>query len=154
MATRGFGVVYAGHHLGLDTRVAIKALRPARVSEDQTWEDLLEQFLLEAKTLARLRSPAVVSVHDAGVLHVEETQTQVPWIVLEWIEGETLQADLARRRGQGGRSPAACAELLAGVIDAIAEAHENGIAHRDLKPSNVMLEARGKDGVIARVLDF
>ena len=152
VAEGGFGIVYAGHHLGLDAKIAIKALRPQKKLDDEEWADLLVQFLAEAKALAKLRSPHVVTVFDAGVTHTEDAPGGVPWIVLEWIEGETLAEDLARRGGLG-RTPAEALDLLRGVIAAIAEAHASGIAHRDLKPTNVMLETSAR-GATARVLDF
>jgi len=153
VAEGGFGVVYAGHHLGLDRPIAIKVLRHAHRGDPDAWSDALAQFLLEARTLARLRNPRVVTVYDAGVLVNDANPAGVPWHVLEWIEGETLAEDLARRRGQGGRAPGECMALLRGVMEAIADAHQNGIAHRDLKPSNIMLEqTRGL--VVPRVLDF
>lgn len=153
VAEGGFGIVYAGYHLGLDAKIAIKVLRPQKKLDDDDWADLLAQFLAEAKALAKLRSASVVTVFDAGVMHIEDAPEGLPWIVLEWIEGDTLAAHLDGRRGQGGRSPAEALDLLRGVITAIAEAHANGIAHRDLKPTNVMLDA-SKRGVTARVLDF
>ena len=152
VAAGGFGVVYAGHHLGLDAPVAIKVLRPS--AHGASWGEAVAQFLNEAKTIAKLRHPAVVASLDAGVARVESAAEGVPWIVLEWVDGETLQADLARRRGQGGRSRDDALALLEPVIEAIAIAHDAGIAHRDLKPSNVML-AGAPDGLVrARVLDF
>ncbi|HEY2510789.1 MAG TPA: protein kinase, partial [Polyangiaceae bacterium] len=153
VAEGGFGVVYAGHHLGLDAPIAIKALRPSPSLDGDQWADALHQFMLEAKMLAKLRGPSVVTVYDAGVLLSDEHPAGLPWIVLEWIDGETLQQDLARRRGQRGRRPVECFELMRPVLEAIADAHESGIAHRDLKPSNIML-ARGSRGFGVRVLDF
>src|SRR6476619_6158665 len=68
VAHGGFGVVYRGHHLSLDTPVAIKVLRPSRDVDPDSWVELLAQFLEEAKTLARLRHPSVVAVLDAGIM--------------------------------------------------------------------------------------
>jgi tetratricopeptide (TPR) repeat protein len=74
-------------------------------------------------------------------------------MALEWLEGETLKQELARRRGRGGRTPAECLRLLRPAIEAIAEAHDLQIVHRDIKPSNIMLVPM-KGGVSPRVLDF
>lgn len=153
VARGGFGVVYAGHHLGLDVPVAIKVLKPASETSDDAFIDLLAQFLDEARTLARLRHPNIVAVLDAGVAHLDDMPAGVPWMVLEWLEGETLRDDLTRRRGRGGRTPVECMDLVRPILEAMADAHHAGIAHRDLKPSNVML-APSRRGVVARVLDF
>lgn len=141
IAEGGFGVVYKGRHLALDVPVAIKVLRRAPDADPDAWLDAVAQFQEEAKAIARLKHPAVVRVMDTG-------GTDLPWMALEWIEGETLQAHLAARRGKGRTRTEALA-LLRPVLEAIAEAHSIGISHRDLKPSNVMLGPTG-----ARVLDF
>jgi hypothetical protein len=153
VAEGGFGVVYAGHHLALDVPVAVKVLRPRGGGDPAEWADAVARFLLEAKAIARLRHPAVVGVLDSGVLTTERFAHAVPWIVLEWIDGETLAAHLAARRGEGGRSPTETLALLRPVFEAIAAAHDAGVAHRDLKPGNIML-ARTPGGARARVLDF
>jgi ABC-type branched-subunit amino acid transport system substrate-binding protein len=153
VAEGGFGVVYRGYHLGLSAPIAVKVLkRPSNV-EAEAWADMVTQFLDEAKTIARLRHPAVVNVMDAGVTPTEGNAEELPWMVMEWLDGETLAADLARRRGRGGRSVGEAYELLHPVVEAVAAAHEAGIVHRDLKPSNIML-TQGKRGLSARVLDF
>jgi serine/threonine protein kinase/WD40 repeat protein len=155
VAEGGFGVVYAGHHLGLDVPVAIKLLKPDDSADD--WLERLTPFFDEAKLIAKLRHPAIVAVLDSGVTHVEGVGLDVPWMVLEWIDGETLRAELTRRRTEGaaGRSPVECMDLVGPVMEAIAVAHEAGVVHRDLKPSNIMLTRDGKDGPLrARVLDF
>jgi len=153
VAEGGFGIVYQAHHLALDVPVALKLLRPSLSSERDDFLDLMSQFREEASVLSRLRRSNVVAVLDSGVAAHGEDPAGLPWMALEWLEGETLREDLARRRGQGGRTPAECMDLLRPVIEAIAEAHELKIAHRDLKPSNVMLvPVRG--GVSPRVLDF
>lgn len=156
VAEGGFGVVYLGRHLSLDVPVAIKILRPAREVDPDANADLLTQFLDEAKTLAKLRHPSIVGVLDAGTSHTGEGEAfegSTPWMVLEWLDGRTLGEDLATRRGKGGRTPAECLTLLRPVLEALAHAHEAGIAHRDVKPSNVMLVTSGEQ-VAARVLDF
>ncbi len=153
VAHGGYGVVYAGRHLGLDVPVAVKVLKPAEGIAPDAWFDLLAQFLDEAKTIARLKHPHVVGVLDAGVAPLERFAGGVPWMVLEWLDGKTLRDDLAARRGRGGRTPAECMDLVRPVLEAIADAHEAGIVHRDLKPSNIML-VPSRRGVGARVLDF
>jgi serine/threonine-protein kinase len=154
VAEGGFGVVYAGHHLSLDVPVAVKILKPDREVADEDWTDRVTSFLEEARMLARLRHPNIVAALDSGVVHVDALGLDVPWVVLEWLEGETLRDALAKRREQGGRPPAECMRLLRPVLEAIAAAHDAGVIHRDIKPSNVMLVPDGHGGVTPRVLDF
>jgi serine/threonine protein kinase/ABC-type branched-subunit amino acid transport system substrate-binding protein len=153
VAEGGFGVVYRGQHIGLAQPLAIKILkRPAGVRAPE-WGDMVGQFLEEARLVAKLRHPAVVGIIDAGVTHTDEHPEGLPWIAMEWLEGETLAADLARRRagGESGRTRAEVLALLRPVVEAVAEAHDAGIVHRDLNPNNIMLVA---GPVSARILDF
>ena len=154
VAQGGFGVVYAGHHLGLDTPVAIKVLKPQPHDAPEEWPDRLAGFLAEGRTLARLRHPSIVAVLDAGTTHMDALGLHVPWMVLEWLDGETLAARLARRRGRGGMAKDECLALMRPVLEAIAVAHEAGLVHRDLKASNVMLVPSGSERAIPRLLDF
>jgi tRNA A-37 threonylcarbamoyl transferase component Bud32 len=151
VAEGGFGVVYTGHHLGLDVPIAVKVLKRVGELSSDVWHDLLSRFVQEAKTMAKLRHPNVVAVLDTGVAELDAGS--VPWMVMEWIEGETLRDDLAARRGQPGRTPVECLALMRPIMQAIADAHEAGIAHRDIKPTNILLE-RTKRGIVPRVLDF
>jgi serine/threonine-protein kinase len=159
VAEGGFSVVYEGEHTALRIPIAIKVLRappggpPAR--------DLEARFAFEARTIARLTHPDIIRVLDTGVYAPGEgasgVASGVPWIVLEWLVGETLKQHLAARRGAGGRRPSEALALLRPVFGAIAHAHDEGIAHRDLKPSNIMLarsRAGATAGVSAKVLDF
>ncbi len=151
VAEGGFGIVYAGRHLGLDREVAIKIMKRRAQVDDAAWQDLLARFIGEAQTVARLSHPNVVAVLDTGVTHV--ASEQLPWIVLEWLEGTTLEADLLARRGRGGRTPREALALWRPIVEAVAHAHEARVAHRDLKPSNVML-VPSRAGLVPRVLDF
>jgi len=131
----GMGVVYAAHDPQLGRRVAIKLLhRDRRSSED----DL--RLLREAQTLAQLKHPNVVAVHDAGL-----TEHGV-FVTMELLEGEPLDAWLQLR-------PRRVSEILAvfrAAGQGLLAAHDAGIVHRDFKPSNVLVEADGT----AKVLDF
>jgi hypothetical protein len=151
VAEGGFGVVYAGRHLALSAPIAIKVLRPMSACRGLGCEELLARFLQEAQTIARLRHPNIVKVLDAGATTHDDAP--VPWMVLEWLDGETLREHLSARRGSGGISPTECLGIMRPILLAIAEAHDAGIAHRDLKPSNIMMVPTNR-GVMARVLDF
>ena len=132
----GMGVVYLATDTRLDRQVAIKAL-PADLGADP---DRLARLQREAKVLASLNHPNVGGIHG-----LEQADGQ-QYLILEYIEGETLADRLA-----AGPIPAVDALTLAKQIaEALEVAHEKGIIHRDLKPGNVMVTA---DGVI-KVLDF
>ncbi len=131
----GMGVVYRARDTLLDRFVALKVLPPDR-SDDP---DRRRRFLQEAKAASALNHPGIVTVHD--VLSVDGQDV----LVMELVEGETLESLLARRR----LPPGEALGLAAAVADALARAHVAGIVHRDLKPSNVMVTG---DGV--KVLDF
>ena len=131
----GMGEVWLAEDLELPRRVAIKLL-PRHLAEDS---DAVERLLREARAAATVDHPNVVTVHEAGTVDGQ------PFLVMQRVEGETLEARLAR-----GRMPVTEALALAlGIADALAEVHALGIVHRDLKPSNIMLTPRGP-----KVLDF
>ena len=137
IGTGGMGTVYLATHLGLERRVAVKIIR----SEIAGDEDVADRFLREARTMAKLRHSHAAMIFDAGSLPDGRH-----FIVMEFVEGETLSQALARE----GRFPASKAVRIATEIcDVLEEAHRLGIVHRDLKSSNILL---GKRGVC--VLDF
>lgn len=150
VAEGGFAVVYQGEHLGLAVPIAVKVLKlPLAGATDR----LIERFGLEARTIARLKHPDIVQVLDTGFYTSPEHPDGAPYLVLEWLSGETLKQNLAVRRGEGGRAPSECLALLEPIFSALGHAHAQGIAHRDVKPSNILL-ARTTSGVSAKLLDF
>ncbi|MDX1382000.1 MAG: protein kinase, partial [Thermoanaerobaculia bacterium] len=131
----GMGEVYRARDPRLDRTVAIKVL-PAELVADPEFRRRLER---EAKTISRLQHPNVCTLHDY------DTAAGADFLVLEYLEGQTLEDRIGR-----GRIPVEEATRIGGEIaEAIAAAHRLGIVHRDLKPGNVMLTATG-----AKVLDF
>ncbi len=140
----GMGVVWAAHHLALDTDVAVKFIRPERVAADPT---LVARFEREARATARIAHPHVVRIMDYGT--VDEV---VPYIVMELLPGFSL-AELLE---QGGRLSFATAKVLLQQVGSALEcAHESGIVHRDIKPHNLFITAGGGDSpLFVRVLDF
>lgn len=129
--------VYRAFDEVLGREVALKVLRGALASGTIA----ARRFEREARLVARLDHPAIVRLFAAGWLEARR-----PWLALELLEGETLEARLART----GRLPLARAiPILADVLDALEAAHEADVLHRDLKPANLMI-----DGERARLLDL
>jgi len=140
LAGGGMGSIWVAFDSVLQRRVALKFMA-------STYADLRtarEQFEREALAAAQLQHPNVVSIYDYGI------EGSSPYIVMELLEGEDLEARLAR---QGRLSPSAVALLLHPIARALAAAHGAGIIHRDLKPANLFLARAGSDEV-AKVLDF
>ena len=132
----GMGEVYRARDTRLDRTVAIKAL-PQGVAGDP---ELLARFEREAKLLASLSHPNIAAIYGL------EDSRGVPYLVLEFVQGETLANRLAR----GALSPAETARVGSAIASAIDAAHGRGIVHRDLKPGNVMVTPSGD----VKVLDF
>lgn len=158
VAEGGFGVVYRGTHDTLQKAIAIKVLKVPDTLSEKLRGDFLESFAREARLIANLDHPAIVKVIDFGASPMPRGDV-APWMVLDWLTGRTLDADLDERREAGGRgrSPAEALELLRPVFEALAAAHELGVAHRDIKPANLMMVsgAAGRRGVpVVKLMDF
>jgi eukaryotic-like serine/threonine-protein kinase len=132
----GMGEVYLARDTRLDRDVAIKLLQPAFASHP----DRRRRFEQEARTAASLSHPNIVAVYDVGL------NENVPFIVMEYVRGETLSSQLRRERFSRGRA----LQIGGDIAAALVEAHAHHIAHRDLKPGNVMLTPEG----MVKVLDF
>jgi serine/threonine-protein kinase len=114
-------------HTNLGTRVAIKFIRPQYAS----MEDARQRFEIEARAAARLNTVHAVHVYDYGV-----TDDGLPYIVMEYLEGESLSEVLIRR----GALPAhEVAQIIAQASLALSKAHAAGVVHRELKPDNIFL---------------
>lgn len=135
------GEVFEAKHLDLDKVVAIKTLHGAVAART----DVRARFVREGQAAARIRHPNAVDVTDVGVVD------GVPFLVMEMLRGEDLQALLRRQRIL---SPDVIAATLLPVLSALSAAHAEGIVHRDLKPANIFLH-RARDGaLVPKVLDF
>jgi serine/threonine protein kinase len=155
----GFGLIYRGRHLGLDEDVAIKCLRihAMQRTDDSIREAIAGRFRDETKILYRLSQGNldIVRCISSGTLVAPRTHEITPYMVLEWLEGRTLSADLRQRREQGigGRSLREVIELLDSAANAISYAHAHEVVHRDVKPGNLFI-TNTREGVRVKVLDF
>jgi len=127
IARGGMGEVYKARHPNLNRTVAIKVLS-AFFKDDPGFN---KRFAREAKTMAQLRHPNIITIHDFG------DQEGLPFIVMEYLTGETLSQILAR---QGCLALDEGLPLLQDLASALDYAHQQGVIHRDIKPSNVIIE--------------
>ena len=153
VAEGGFGVVYRARHATLNTPVAVKVLVVPKHFEGELLAKFLEKFRLEAQTIASLQHPSIVRVLDFGT-SVMPSGVEAPWMVLEWLDGQSLESQIEARYGRGGRSPREVLDLLRPALEAVAVAHDAGVAHRDLKPANMLLVKARRGEPSLRLLDF
>lgn len=126
----GFARVFESEHLGLGRPAAVKVLEvPSRRAEAQLF---VERFLREARLIARLKHPNVVSVYDFGV----HEATGQPYLAMELLQGHDLERELG---SHGVLLPARAQRLFLGALDALRAAHAAGVVHKDLKPSNLFI---------------
>ena len=137
IARGGMATVYLGTDTRLDRTVALKIMH-AELAND---EDFVRRFVVEARSVAQLSHPNVVTVFDQG------TDGATLYLAMEHVPGRTLR-DLLNERGQ--LSPREALDIMDGVLAGLAAAHDAGIAHRDVKPENVLLT----DSMAVKVADF
>lgn len=133
----GMAHVYRGTDRVLDRTVAIKVLSGKYASDDS----FVTRFRREAQAAAGLNHANIVGVYDTG------DEGRMHYIVMEYVEGETL-GDVLRREGR--LDPERAAAVAAEVATALHAAHEKGLVHRDVKPGNVMIDSEGR----VKVVDF
>jgi len=137
------GVVYKSHHVFLRSSHAIKVIVPDLVGNDAT---LALRFRQEAMAAAAIRHPNIIAVTDYGMIN-----GVMPFLVMEFVEGESLQDVMTR---EGKLSPEMALRYMKLVASGVAAAHQHGIVHRDLKPLNIMIQHNRplRDGL--KILDF
>jgi serine/threonine protein kinase len=133
----GMGTVYLARDQSLGRLVALKVLN----GSDLDSEDRRARFLREARSAAAVRHQNVATIYE-----VDETDQGVPFLVMEYCEGETLSQRIRRRPLDAGEFLAIARQIAAGV----AAAHEKNIIHRDIKSANIIVETSG----LAKILDF
>jgi eukaryotic-like serine/threonine-protein kinase len=132
----GMGVVYKARDTHLDRFVAIKVLPPGKVLDPER----KRRFVQEAKAASALNHPNIITIHDIA------SESGRDFIVMECVEGKTLDQLIGRKGLKLGEALGYAAQ----IADGLAKAHAAGIVHRDLKPSNVMVS---EDGLV-KILDF
>ena len=149
----GFGITYIGFDLLLEQKVAIKEYYPmstgmvsrensttvvwsSAVMQKSGMEKGFDSFLKEARKMAKLRSiPSVVGVNSVFI------QNETAYIVMDFIEGETLLKKLQR---EGPMDYGTCVSLMTPIMQALSEVHKHGIIHRDISPDNIMVQNDGR----------
>ena len=137
----GMAEVLRGRDIRLDRDVAVKTLRVDLAREPS----FQARFRREAQSAASLNHPSIVAVYDTGESTLDGAQ--VPYIVMEYVDGRTLRDLLKAERHI---MPTRALEITAEILKALDYSHRNGIIHRDIKPANVMLTRSGE----VKVMDF
>ncbi|MGR8009419.1 protein kinase domain-containing protein [Streptomyces hypolithicus] len=141
----GMASVYLAYDSALDRQVAIKTLH-TELGREQSFR---ERFRREAQAVAKLSHTNIVSVFDTGEDALDGAL--MPYIVMEYVEGQPLGSVLAADIAQHGAMPADKAlKITSDVLAALETSHEMGLVHRDIKPGNVMMNKRG----VVKVMDF
>jgi serine/threonine-protein kinase len=139
------GSVWSARHMSLGRAVAIKFIHPQLTNS----REALRRFQTEAKAAAKLKSRHVAQVYDDGV-----TESGQPYIVMEFLEGKSLEAAIRER---GPLAPDEVIDIIREAAQALEVAHAAGVVHRDLKPDNIMLsrdpEAKRR-GYTVKLVDF
>jgi len=140
----GMGVVYKARHAFLKTQLAIKIILPDLVGNDP---QLVTRFRQEALAAAAIRHQNVVGVTDYGVIN-----GQIPFLVMEYVDGESLHDLLARKKVL---SASESLDLITAIASGVGAAHHQGIVHRDLKPLNIMIcSDKPNMSQAVKILDF
>ncbi len=132
----GMGLVYKGRQVFLDRPVAIKLIRPEFGIDDE----VQRRFVLEARALAKLTHPYIVSVFDCGKVN------DLFYLVMEYVEGTSLRCLIAQK----AIAERDVLDYLPQIGEALQYAHETGIVHRDVKPENILVDSRNR----VRLVDF
>lgn len=141
LGSGGMGSVFKAKHIHLGNDVAIKVLSPHFANDTS----LIKRFQREAKVGWALTHPNIIKVSDFG-----KTDDGILFMVMEYVEGETMDVYLAR---SGPLPIGRVLQILEPLCDALSVAHDQNILHRDLKPANIMISTK-KDQEVVKLLDF
>jgi serine/threonine protein kinase len=139
LAHGGMGEVWKAHDTQLDRYVAIKLLR----TDVQDNPEFATRFEQEARFIAALRHPNIVQIHDFSISEPPESEIPTAYIVMDFVEGQTL-ADYIRNTSKKGNFPSASdlIYIFTAISSALDYAHREGKIHRDIKPANILLDQR------------
>ncbi len=136
------GIVYKAHDPQIGRLVALKTIL-LQGEDPEKEEQFRKRFLCEAQAAGRLQHPGLIAIYDAG----EEERTQDPYLVLEFVSGESLNKILAREK----KLPVGRAlQLGEEIAEALDYAHGQGVVHRDIKPANILINEEGR----AKIADY
>ena len=137
----GMSTVWVAADMKLQTQVAVKLLS-LQLARDATARGRFER---EGRVVSKIDSPHLVQIYDQGLL-----EDGIPYMVMEWLEGETLRDRLQQRHRM---PPREALSVVSQVARALVKAHEVGVVHRDVKPGNIFL-LRSEHGILVKLLDF
>ncbi|MCZ7679447.1 MAG: serine/threonine protein kinase [Sandaracinaceae bacterium] len=138
----GMGAVWRARHALTGRKLAIKTLDEAYLDN----KAVVQRFGREARAASACQHPGIVEVLD-----LDQTEEGVPFLVMEFLEGETLARRIERR---GRLEEAEIVHLGTMLLEALDAAHSHGVVHRDLKPDNIYVVPAGRRGEIVKILDF
>ncbi len=138
----GMGAIYKGRHRKTNAALAIKVLHPHVASKESN----IQRFEREAQAASKLNHPNLVVIHDYGL-----TEDEVPYLIMELIEGQTLRAEIGKNNGL---PPRQFFDIFDQICDALEHAHKRGVIHRDIKPSNVLIMKSDARENYVKLVDF
>lgn len=141
ISTGGMGVIHKANDLVLNKIVALKQIQSLAGDPKE-----ILRFQREAKAASQLKHKSIVQVFDFAV-----NDSTLPFMVMEYVEGQSLESHLLKR---GSLPVSECAEIFEQILDGMAHAHSNGVIHRDLKPANVMIAKTEDAKLRVVVVDF
>src|SRR5438105_11360272 len=135
----GMAEVWKAYDSQLQRYVALKILH----ADLQTDPEFITRFEREARVIASLHHPNIVQIHDFQVAQAENSNSPIAYMVMDYVEGQTL-ADYIRTTSRQGKLPSVSdiVHLFTAISKAVDYAHSKGMVHRDIKPANILLDKR------------